>query len=273
VRPQGLPPTADSPPAIVAAVPGRVRSTLRKPMAGLAAWCGLAACGLGCAAPDDPEGVTADSDGWEVARTCLPPPGLGRPEHIGDVVALVNALPMPVTLPCVLEALQRPLVVVGATSPFSAQATTDIDSPRLFVFSADLVPAIVTVGDARALLEMGEYVETGRTLKAEIEFPVAAPLPESAPFAHLLRGESTSCSLCHDAERYAGKLDEVSMYTTQALAPEAERLIPIGLVEQYARDCDPERDAERCALLEALFAHGDVTAGSFRTDTRICVTP
>jgi len=232
----------------------------------------VAACVLGCAAPDDSEPST-DTDGWEVARTCLPPPGLGRPEHIDGVVALVNALPMPVTLPCVLEALERPLAVLGATSPFSAQATTEQDSPRLFVFSGDLVLSVVTTGEARELLELGEYVEPGRTLKAEIEFPVEAPLPASAPFEHALLGESTSCGLCHGSERYAGKVGEISTYTSDALAAEADRVIPIGLVEQHARDCDPTRDPARCDLFEGIFAHGDVVAGRFDDQTRICVTP
>ncbi len=231
-----------------------------------------AACVLGCAAPDDSEPI-AESDGWDVARTCLPPPGLGRPEHIDGVVALINALPMPVSLPCVLEALERPLAVLGATSPFSAQATTEQDSPRLFVFSGDLVLSVVTTGEARELLELGEYVEPGRTLKGEIEFPVEAPLPASAPYEHTLLGESTSCSLCHDSERYVGKVGDVSTYTSNALAAEADRVIPIGFVEQHARDCDPTRDPVRCAMFEGIFAHGDVTAGRFDDQTRICVSP
>ncbi len=231
-----------------------------------------AVCVLGCAPPDDSE-PASDTDGWDVARNCLPPPGLGRPEHIDGVVALINALPMPVSLPCVLEALERPLAVLGATSPFSAQATTEQDSPRLFVFSGDLVLSVVTTGEARELLELGEYVERGRTLKAEIEFPVEAPLTAAAPYEHALLGQSTSCSLCHGSERYAGKVDDVSTYTSDALAVEADRVIPIGLVEQHARDCDSTRDPDRCAMFEGIFAHGDVTAGQFDGMTRICVTP
>lgn len=225
-----------------------------------------------CAAPDDVEPF-ADTDGWDVARTCSPPAGLGRPESIGDVVALIDALPMPVTLPCVLEALERPLAVLAATSPFSAQATTDQESPRMFVFSGDLVLSVVTIGGARDLLELGEYVEPGRTLKAEIEFPIEAPLDASSPFERPLFGDATTCSLCHASERYAGKVGDVSTYTSVALAAEADRVLPIGLVEQYARDCDPTVDPSRCEMLEAVFAHGRVGAGSFDGATQICVSP
>lgn len=209
-------------------------------------------------------------------RHCTAPQGLGRPQHIGEVVTLINALPMPVTLTCLLEALDRPLTVAAATSPFSAQPTEDVESPRLFLLSGELVMSIVTIGEAANSLEFGEYVEPARTLKGELEFPVEATLAPEAPYAGALLGSVTRCSTCHGDDRFAGMVGEVPSYTSNALAPEPQRVVPVGFVEQHARDCqgeDEPSDPERCALLGAVFGHGDVGAGGFRIDDRICVTP
>jgi hypothetical protein len=83
----------------------------------------------------------------------------------------------------------------------------------------------------------------------------------------------TTCSACHGAERFEARVGDVSTYSSYALAPERERVVPVGLVEQRALDCDPTQDAERCALLTAIFGHGDVEAASFTPETRICTSP
>lgn len=227
---------------------------------------------VACAPGEADDGVIDDS--WMLERDCIAAAGLGRPQHISEVVTLINALPMPVTLTCVLEALDRPLTVAAATSPFSAQPTEDVESPRLFVLSGELVMSLVTIGEAAHSLEFGEYVEPGRTLKGEIVFPVETALAQDAPYAGALLGSFTRCGTCHGDERFAGMVGDVPSYTSSALAPEPHRVVPVGFVEQHARDCQDEDDpSERCALLGAVFGHGDVGSGGFRIEDRICVTP
>ena len=69
----------------------------------------LAAClasGSCAAEPEtDPDELDEPESPWPLPRTCAAPSGLGSPSTIEEVVALVDALPKPTTLPCVLESL------------------------------------------------------------------------------------------------------------------------------------------------------------------------
>ncbi|HWB73620.1 MAG TPA: hypothetical protein VG755_01670 [Nannocystaceae bacterium] len=226
---------------------------------------------MACAHPDDE--AADDDDAWDVPRRCIAPAGLGRPATIDDVVTLMNALPMPVTLPCFLEALDRPLGLTAATSPFSAQPTDSFEDPRLFLHDDALVMTIVTTGEASAVLELGEYTGPGRSRKAELELPVREALPRSAPYARTILGEGTSCALCHADERFTEDVEGLSTYTSEALAPEPEREISVAFVEQHARACVDADPSDRCALLQAVFAHGDVHERAFPPEARICITP
>lgn len=228
---------------------------------------------VGCTAAEDGEPPAQDE--WMLERSCVAPAGLGHPDGIADVVALANALGEggAVSLACVLESLDRPLEVVAATSPFSAQPTEDPTSPRVFIFSGELVMSIVTGGEAAHTLELGEYVGPGRTLKGELAFPIDAPLADDAVFAETLLGGSSRCSTCHDGTQFAGMVGAVATYTSEALAPEPARIVPVGFAAQHARDCDGATDTDRCALLGAVFGHGAVLAGTFRPDDGICITP
>ena len=69
---------------------------------------------------------------------------------------LVNALPSPVTLPCFLQALARPLKMHAAVSLISAQPSVGARSPRIFLFFDGLRVSIVPAGAGAPLLEMGE---------------------------------------------------------------------------------------------------------------------
>lgn len=235
----------------------------------------LALLGSTACSPDAADPV-ADDD-WLLERRCVAPEGLGSPRHIDDIVPLVNALPMPVTLGCVLESLDRPITVAAMTSPFSAQPTEDPAGPRLFVLTGDLVMSIVTTGEATHTLELGEYIDVARTVKAELHFPIEAPVGPEAPYEGALFGGASRCGGCHGDERPAAIVANVPSYSSTALAPEADRVVPTGFVRQHARDCSdtaPEGDdAQRCALLGAVFGHGEVVAGVFRAEDQICVAP
>jgi len=226
---------------------------------------------LGCAPADDVADDAVEPDPFDVERRCPPPASVGgSPRRIADVVDLVNALPMPVELPCVLEALDRPLRMVAAVSPFSAQQTDAPQSPRMFLLAPELTLTVVPAGDGRNLLELAEYVAPGRSRKGEIPFPVTAPLSAAAPYEHLQFGDISSCGVCHADDTPAEIVDGVPTFVSQALAPDPDHEVSLSFVEQHARDCDVDVEPDRCAMLLALFAHGDVVPGTFPMGTQIC---
>ena len=62
-------------------------------------------------------------------------PALGSPDSIGDAVALINALPKPLTIACFVSALNRPLNLNLTTSTISVQPAIGVSNPRIFIIN------------------------------------------------------------------------------------------------------------------------------------------
>ncbi|HYX33397.1 MAG TPA: hypothetical protein VE954_09810 [Oligoflexus sp.] len=101
---------------------------------------------------------------------------------IAGVVALINSLPKPVTLECLVASLKRPLALNATTSVISAQPATSRDKPRIFLQNEGLLLSIVP-GDAT--LEFGEIWQSIYSIKNELTFPIKEPLSDNAPFVSI----------------------------------------------------------------------------------------
>ncbi|HEY8943336.1 MAG TPA: hypothetical protein VIM73_03695 [Polyangiaceae bacterium] len=190
---------------------------------------------------------------------------MSTPTTILDVVALVNALPKPVTLSCFLETLARPLDLYATRGIVSAQPARGERSPRLFLFSDPLILTIVPEGVGSHLLEMGELQSETRSLKAELEFPVVSEISEALPFEKVvfeLDPEVSNCAFCHaDEERV--RVGNVDGFVSQALRPAPVERVALARVLQEVPNCDPAAEPERCAMLNAVFQHGEVRDRDF----------
>lgn len=213
----------------------------------------------------------ASETGDETTGAPLPPPPTacaeattrtGAPRTIGEAVAFINELPRPLTLDCVLERLERPLAVAATKSVISLQPAVGEHSPRLFLFAGELLMSVAVDGHGVELLEFGEFVGPARTIKAEIEFPLAGPLAEDAPFSRIFDGvDGTHCAICHRGETAAPEYPLA--FASDALRfPVLEGVALADLRGEYER-CDPDAQPERCARLTALFGHGPVEPAAF----------
>jgi hypothetical protein len=190
----------------------------------------------------------------------------GSPSSIAETVALVNGLPKPVSLACFLEALERPLRLVASRSLFSAQPAAGSRSPRIFLFHDGIIMSVVPEGSARNLLEMGEATSPGSSIKAELAFPITEGITLATAFERLPLDGITTCGVCHN-----GRLPVLGIegaFESEVLRPADEELVPLAELEEEARSCDPELEPERCALLEALFQHGEAIAAEFPRSVR-----
>lgn len=208
----------------------------------------------------DPEPATATVGLSKLdLRRCKPGPGTtGSPKTISEAIALANSLPRPTTAACFLEALDRPLRVEATKSFASAQPAKGARSPRLFVFSGDaLVITAALDGKGKNLIEFGETVAPGRSVKGELEFPLTDTLPEDAAYTQVRNDEHdgiTTCFVCHDSER-----DEPGFpkgRSSLALRPRTKSLVPIDSLSTELNSCDAEKEPERCAMLAAIVAWG-----------------
>ena len=195
---------------------------------------------------------------------CLPGPGAtGSPSTIDEAVALIDSLPRPVSVACVVEALDRPLSVVATSSVVSLQPAAGPDAPRLFLLGERLILSVVPDGDGAELLELAEFVDDRNTIKAEIAFPVTEAVDPALPHTRILfDGGGTTCGLCHSPERAEVGADGITRHISPALKPFSYQDVPVADVAALAAACGPD-DPVPCPILRAVFAHGPVAQGAF----------
>jgi hypothetical protein len=218
----------------------------------------LTLLGLGCmaACANSPPAPLADAA--VPVEHCVAPAGTSASPHsIADAVNLLNALPKPVSLPCFIESLARPLEIHATVSRISAQPSVGARSPRIFLFYDGLRLSIALGGVGSSALEFGEIRDEVRSLKAEIGFPVTAQLGREAPFERILYKETgTSCSFCHATERAAEDITFTTAFTSLSLRPPAEDGVSIDVLSAELAACDAEAEPDRCAMLKSLFERG-----------------
>jgi hypothetical protein len=196
---------------------------------------------------------------------CVAPPGVDNaPQSVLEAVALVNALPRPVTVACFLEALARPLSLHASQSVFSAQPAVGARSPRLFLFYDPLIMSVVPDGAGSHLVEFGEQKEGQRSLKAEIAFPVLEALPEAAAFERLMFSEAlTNCAFCHASEQPSTEVTFTPAFVSEALKPLQSERVSLDALRFEQQNCDAKAEPNRCAILAGIFEHGEVVDREF----------
>ena len=226
---------------------------------------------LGCE-PNEaevPAAAPADAGGPDASEPieprCVAPPGIpAAPYSIADAVELINALPKPVTLPCFLQALVRPLSLHAVNSIFSAQPADGARSPRIFIFFPGLILSIVPSGPGAHLLELAESRPDDRSLKAELELPIETQLDEAAPYERVHFDDTiTTCGFCHQGEERDESVASPLAFVSPALRPRDSQRVWLDQLAAEAAACDDRDDAaddpdagserERCAILQALF--------------------
>ena len=225
----------------------------------LVAWIGLLACGAELAPLEAGDSVAGDA-----SPLCVAPAGMGSPSTIDEVVQLLNVLPAPVTVPCLVEALDRPLALNSTSGSLSAQPAQGVQNPRMFIFNDGLTLSIVPTGRGRDLLELGQYEIPEESLKAELHMPVETPVTKDALYGHLRYDENiTLCGVCHLDERLAPEEDHPNAYISRAYRPREFELVALDAVRAEHEACDEVSDPERCAIYSAIFDHGPVVHQDF----------
>jgi hypothetical protein len=202
---------------------------------------------------------------------CKAPEGVSdSPRTIEEAVALLNALPKPTSVPCFVESLARPLTVTATTSQTSAQPAGSVESPRVFIKIGQLWLSVVIDGISTDLIEFGyQLPNTLRSIKAELRLPLEAPIAPSAPFDRPMYDQiGTVCRLCHANEQHEETPGIPNVFSSQALKPRPETLVPVSILSLAAQTCDWQTEPHRCEMLTALFNGGPVTEGAFPDDMR-----
>jgi hypothetical protein len=179
------------------------------------------------------------------------------PTTIAATLALIEDLPRPVTIPCLLASLPRPLEIAATDSELSAQPSGSRTYPRIFIRRQSLLLSVVPTGIGSRNLELSELDAGGtHSLKGDLLFPVTQALPPEAPYAHILNdaGNGTLCAACHGGERRAGGELPKEAHLSIALRPHDAQLVPLAELEAVVDSCRRELD-DACRMLRSLY-HG-----------------
>lgn len=207
---------------------------------------------------DDPTPRTPDPG-------CVAPSGVSNsPGTVAEAVSLINALPKPLSLPCFLQSLARPLPLYATNSLFSAQPANGPRSPRIFLSEGSMLMSVVPEGTGAALLEFGEQRPDFRSLKAELTFPIQGPVAASAPFDGVMYNDQmTTCAGCHAAEATDASVSPLRAFVSQSLRPATADRVSLASLQNENAICDPKAEAARCAMLDGLLGWGSVTDFDF----------
>lgn len=193
------------------------------------------------------------------AAACDTPEGVsGAPQSVAALLELINALPKPVTIACLLESLERPLEIYMTSSTFSAQPA-GFNSPRTFLFFGPLAFSIVPGGSSQDLLEFGEVTPDERSIKGEILFPVVDDVGTEQLLERVGIAEGYSiCGGCHVAEVQLDDQPYDAAFESVIITPLPMYEVTIAEFKAANQECNYEFDGTRCRIIDALFEHGPV---------------
>jgi len=177
-----------------------------------------------------------------------------------QAIALMNALPRPTSLECFVESLDRPLSLYLTKSKLSLQPSGGERSPRTFIIKGPLAMSIVPDGDASStVLELGWRTSTARSMRTELLFPLTADVTTAGLFDRVQEGDRTKCGQCHNAETYVTREGfPEGAFESDVLQPYDTLEVSVDLQLAETAACDPAVEPRRCALLDAIYTHGDV---------------
>lgn len=231
----------------------------------------IALCAAGCSGPGPGPGP-ADA-GRHVSAALQACAQVAEPARVTTIAAAVNrlnALPPPVTTPCFVASLPRPLDVVATNSVFSAQPAHSRESPRIFLFLPALVVSVVPEGEGAGVIEFSQWMTPTRTLKGELAVPIDAQVSADAPYTKVHSNFGvTSCGLCHRNEEPHPTID--GGFISDAFRPNSGSLIALGELKQMHDVCGEEDQSPRCELFHALFDFGEVRQGAFSSNVELFI--
>lgn len=189
------------------------------------------------------------------------------PQTIEEMMNLINELPKPLDIPCLMSVLKRPLKIQMTNSKLSAQPAEGNDSPRIFIFKNDLVISIVPAGPGSELLEVSEMYSDTLSLKGELKFPLYEDIPLSAPYDRIDLGNGrTTCQQCHNSESQDSSITYANAFTSVALKPETSVKIYDFSNDIYQCELAAFK-SYRCRMILAIFQDNQVEDVEFPNNT------
>jgi hypothetical protein len=190
------------------------------------------------------------------------------PGTVDELTELVNLLPRPATVPCLIQSLKRPLNIYITNSTQSAQPAASNESPRVFIFTGNLILSIVPVGATSEFLEVSQLISDTRSIKAELKFPFNSSISKSLAYDTVNPNGNgvTTCKGCHGTDFLDSSITHSDAYNSEAIKPFPSMKISPATLEVQSIICDSTNtQSYRCKLIQSIFKQGNVINKEFPT--------
>ena len=213
--------------------------------------------------------------GTALEAACTLPTGVSNTfTTTQGMIALINAMPKPLSLACFLEVLPATHQLAGSSSGASVQPAHDANNPRLFLMTGDMLLGIVPDGPEKDSLEFSMLAGSTESVKGEVKFPVTGNLDPINPFARIQNSArpGTTCGLCHVNETDTSTQYGTGSYQSRALRPTAASTVSAFELRSLAEKCslDP---SNRCRIWRAAFIPGKTNVYTFPSDMPVLGQP
>ncbi|RZA17484.1 MAG: hypothetical protein EOP10_22705 [Proteobacteria bacterium] len=197
---------------------------------------------------------------------CTRPASIPKnPETIEAIVELINAMPKPLSVPCLIDTLDSPFYLDATDNQFSGQPAYGYENPRIFLFlGSKLIVSIVPSGPGGKVVEFGYKTSETQTIKGELEFPVTESLALDAPYTYILNRErdGTVCGTCHFPEARAPDGFPETAYTSLLVKPLNGYDVQLETLQNLNKACETTA-GEHCPVIQSLFVRGNVQWKAF----------
>jgi hypothetical protein len=190
---------------------------------------------------------------------CKPGAGVsGSPKTIEEAVTLINSLPKPVTVPCFIASLNRPLKATLTNSTSSAQPAAGNRSPRIFIVIDKLNISVVPDGVGQDVVEFSYMVSETMSVKAELEFPILNNVLPQEPYSRIRFNSATSCGICHGVESRYTAITAGEAFYSIAFQPQKSSKVSLDSLRNENAKCNSAVEPKRCAIISAFLNRGTV---------------
>ncbi|RZA24343.1 MAG: hypothetical protein EOP10_10195 [Proteobacteria bacterium] len=204
--------------------------------------------------------------GPNAREICTRPDSIPKsPETIADILVLINAMPKPLSVPCLIDTLDNPFYVNATDNQFSGQPAYGYENPRIFLFlGSKLIVSVVPSGPGGKVVEFGYKTSETQTIKGELEFPVTEDLGMDAPYTYILNREKdgTVCGTCHFPESRAPDGFPDTAYTSLLVKPLNGYDVQLETLQNLNKECESSA-GDHCPVIQSLFVRGNVQLKSF----------
>ncbi len=214
------------------------------------------------AADNEDKSTKKDIEGPN-ARTRCEKPKSTTLSTVTDLVNLLNALPKPVSVACLIDVLDRPLTVAATSNFFSGQPATGPKSPRIFLYINDsLTLSVVPTGDSAKVVEFGYKTSDTTTVKGEIQFPITETVAQDVGYAPILSRDKSSslCIGCHYPETPAPSFGPLA-FQSMIVPIDPHYEFTFDDLKRLNIDCGKEKSDE-CEIIQAIFFGDQVSSKS-----------